>query len=316
MNRLHVLAKASLLLFAFLYICITDASGQQYSKTDIAFAKAHTYETSPGERVIKTWYHYVVTRKGLKYVVRTFYPESGAVTSYFTYQDRDLKILDGPFALYSDDGLGNTQGTYKENVLHGSWKTQTSTQILEEGTYDMGHKIGEWKEYYTNGQLKSLFTFDAGEELGPYERYDTTGVVLDKGNSILGERYTSLPPAEFEARLGRDIIDDFPCFGECDPNLSIGERTRLSGMAVSKYIQDNIQSPAVVIQYGVQGRVNASVTIDEKGNVAHINIVNGLCQPIADECRRLINSMPAWRPGTKNGKPAEVNVLIPVAFAP
>lgn len=318
MNRLHVLAKASLMLLAFLLIALPNLLGQQqqYARTDVKFLNAHTYEAAKGELVLKTWYNYVVSRKGLKYIVRTFFPETGAMTSYYTYQDRDLKILDGPFGVYSDDGIGTTEGTFKDNVLHGPWKTQTGDQVLAEGNYDMGLRIGEWKENYTNGQLKSLFTFDGGEELGPYVRYDTIGVVLDKGNSILGERYTSLPPAEFEARRGRDIIDEFPCFGECDPNISVGERTRLSGLAVSRYIQDSMRSPEIVAQYGIQGRVNASVTIDEKGKVAEINIVNGLCQPIADECRRLIESMPVWRPGIKNGKPAKVQVLIPFAFAP
>jgi len=315
MNRLHVLAKASLLLLASLLAALPSSMGQDYSRTDIRFAKAHTYESSPGERVIKTWYHYVVSRKGLSYIVRTFYPETGAVTGYFTYQDRGLKILDGPFGIYSDDGLGATEGAYKENMLHGPWITKTGDQVLAEGTYDMGLRVGEWKELYTNGQVKSLFTFDGGEELGPYVRYDTLGVVLDKGNSILGERYTSLPPAEFEARRGRDIIDEFPCFGECNPSLSLGEKTRLSGLAVSQYIKDSLRSPEIVSQYGIQGRVNASVTIDEKGNVSDINIVNGLCQPIADECRRLIQSMPSWQPGLKNGKRAKVQVLIPFAFA-
>ncbi|MFK8056470.1 MAG: energy transducer TonB [Saprospiraceae bacterium] len=304
------------MLLAFLLAALPNLMGQQYTQTDVSFAKAHIYEKSPGERVLKTWYHYVVARKGMKYVVRTFYPETGAVTGYFTYQDRGLKILDGPFGIYSDDGLGTTEGMYAENVLNGPWKTTTGDQILAEGVYDMGLRIGEWKEHYTNGQLKSLFTFDGGEELGPYVRYDTLGVVLDKGNSILGERYTSLPPAEFEARRGNDIIDEFPCFGDCNPNLSIGERTRMSGLAVSRYIQDSVRSPEIVALYGIEGRVNASVTIDVRGKVSDINIVNGLCQPIADECRRLINGMPDWRPGSKNGKPAEVKVLIPFAFAP
>ncbi len=316
MNRLHVLAKAGFLLLALLYIAPPNAAGQQYTKTDVRFAQSHEYETAPDERVLKTWYHYVVSRKGMKYVVRTFYPETGALTSYYTYQDRGLKILDGPFVLYSDDGLGKTEGSYVENVLDGHWGTTTGTQVLVEGTYDMGLRIGEWKEHYTNGQLKSLFTFDGGEELGPYVRYDTLGVVLDTGNSILGERYTSLPPAEFEARRGRDIIDEFPCFGDCDPDLSLGERTQLSGLAVSRYIQENLVSPEEVGLYGIQGRVNASVLINEKGIIEQVDIINGLCEPIAAECRRIIESMPNWRPGIKNGNPAPVRVLIPFAFAP
>ena len=317
MNRLHILAKASiLLLLALTYIAPPSALGQQYAKTDVRFAEAHNFEAAPDERVLKTWYHYVVSKKGMKYVVRTFYPETGALTSYYTYKDRGLKILDGPFTLYSDDELGKTEGTYVANVLTGPWTTTTGNQVLSEGNYDMGLRIGEWKEFYTNGQMKSLFTYDGGEELGPYVSYDTLGAVIDTGNSILGDRYTSLPPAEFEARRGRDIIDEFPCFGECDPTLSIVERTRLSGLAVSQFIQENLVAPEEVSLYGIQGRVNASVLINEKGIIEEVDIINGLCEPIAAECRRIIESMPVWRHGVKNGKPAKVRVLIPFVFTP
>ena len=315
MIRLQTQMKTGLLT-SLLLVTALPLFAQRYTQSDPAFAEVHNYAAAEGERVLKTWYHYVVTRQGLKYVVRQFFPETGKLTSLHTYQDRNLSILDGPFELRSDDGEAVTKGAYKENLLHGEWTTSTGQQPLITGAYDMGLRIGEWKEYFPGGQLKSSFTFDAGEELGPYVMYDTTGVILDTGNSILGERYTSLPPAEFEARRGRQIIDEFPCFGTCDENLSLSERTRLSGIAVSNYIQHNLQVPEVVGKYQISGRVNASVLIDENGHVADINIVNGLCQPIADECRRIINSMPAWQPGSKNGKPAPVRVLIPFAFAP
>ncbi len=296
--------------------CALSAVGQRFHQSDTRFAEAHTYEAEPGERVLKTWYHYVVSRQGMSYVVRTFFPETGALTGYYTYQDRGLKVLDGPFAIYSDDGRAEVKGYYKEGVLDGSYQTTSNEQILITGTYDYGLRVGEWIENYPNGQLKSSFAFEGGEELGPYVMYDTTGVVVDKGNSILGERYTELPPAEFEARRGRAIVDEFPCFGTCDPNLPISERARLSGLAASQYILDNIEYPAVVREYGISGRVNASILIDAQGRVANVHIVNGLCEPLAQECRRILEQMPAWRPGLVNGQPAEVKVLVPFAFAP
>lgn len=294
----------------------TSLKAQSYSQTDIKFANKFTYEAQPGERVLKTWYHYVVSRQGLKYVVRTFFPETGALTGYWTYQDRNLTILDGPFAMYSDDGVAITKGSYRNSRMQGPWSTSSAGQELVVGAYDTGLRIGEWKEFYLNGKEKSVFTFDAGEELGPYVMYDTLGVVIDKGNSILGERYTDLPPSEFESRIGRAIVDEFPCFGTCDPSLSISERAKVSGLEVSEYIKKNLQYPDAVRKFGIKGRVNASVLIDAEGNVADVQIVNGLCQPIADECKRLINEMPAWRPAIKGNKTTAVRVLVPFAFAP
>ena len=308
---LRALALAGAIVYGF---GVSPLSAQRYYQSDERFADAHSYEAAPGERVVKTWYDYVVTRKGLGYVVRTFFPETGALTGYYSYQDRGLRVLDGPFAMYSDDGDAAVEGAYAEGELTGPWRQTANGKPLIEGTYDGDLRVGEWREYYPSGELKTLFTYDGGEELGPYAMYDTLGVVLDKGNSILGERYTEMPAAEFEARRGRSIVDEFPCFGECDPSLTYAERATASGLAASAYIREHLVYPDVVRTYGISGRVNASVLIDAEGRVADVDIVNGLCQPIADECRRILEAMPAWRPGLKAGKPAAVRVLVPFSF--
>ena len=293
-----------------------SVAAQDFSRHDARFGESHTYEAADDERVMRTWYNYVVSKKGTKYVVRTFFPETGALVSYHTYFDAGLTVLDGPYALYSDDGAAATQGTYARGTLVGPWSTSADGQPLEAGVYDDGLRVDEWRQHYPNGQLKSCFTYVGGEELGPYALYDTAGVVLDTGNSMFGERYTSLPPAEFEERRGRAVIDEFPCFGACDAGGSLSEQTAASGQAVSNYIREHLRYPEEVRPYGVAGRVNASVTIDRTGKVVGVEVVNGLCAPIAAEVRRLLLAMPDWRPGTKNGEPADVSVLIPFSFSP
>ena len=296
-------------------VSLGAAAAQGFTRSDARFAERHAFKTASNERVIRTWYHYTVSKVGNKYAVRTFFPETGALTSYYTYFDPALEILDGPYAIYSDDGQASTRGSYARSHLTGEWATASGDQVLEQGTYDAGLRVGVWTQYYPTGQTKSSFTFDGGEELGAYALYDTMGVVLDTGNSMFGERYTSLPATEFEQRRGRSIIDQFPCFGDCDPHLSTADRTDASGLAVSQYIRQNLRYPEEVRQYGVNGRVNVSILIDKTGHVAKVNVVNGLCESIAAECRRLLSSMPRWTPGTKNGQPADVTLLIPFSFS-
>ena len=296
--------------------CVLSLHAQDFTRHDERFRESHTYDAGDDERVMRTWYNYVVSKKGKKYVVRTFFPETGALVSYHTYFDPGLTVLDGPYALYSDDGAAATEGTYARNTLVGPWRTSSQGQALEAGVYDDGLRVDEWRQHHPSGQLKSRFTYVGGEELGPYALYDTAGVVLDTGNSMFGERYTTLPPAEFEERRGRAVVDEFPCFGACDPAGTLTEQTAASGRAVSAYIREHLRYPEEVRQYGVAGRVNASVTIDRTGRVIGVDVVNGLCAPIAAEVRRLLLAMPDWRPGTKNGQPAEVSVLIPFSFSP
>ncbi len=310
---MHLLLRTVLIACCALLLP-SGLQAQDYSRHDAAFAKTHTFELASNERVMRTWYHYTVSKVGTVYAVRTFFPETGALTSYHTYRDVTLKLLDGPFALYSDDGAAVVKGTYLRGQLQGEWTSATNGALVESGVYESGLRIGVWTQYFPNGKVRSSFSYDGGEELGPYVLYDTVGVVVDTGNSMFGERYTNLAPAEFDLRRGRSVVNEFPCFGSCDPGLSTSQRTDASGLAVSQYIQRELQYPDAIRKYGVQGRVNASVLINRDGKVADVRVVNGLCGPIAAECQRLLMAMPPWRPGTKGGQAAEVWVLVPFGF--
>lgn len=302
-------------VFCFLALFNLNSSyGQRYIWSDSKYVGKFKYPRNKGERTLKTWYHYVVSQNKGRYIVRTFFPETGVLTSYKTYVDRKLSKLEGPFMLISDDQRATITGTYKNGFLHGHWESVSDSITLEVGNYDHGLKVGKWNTYYTNGNLKSFFTYDGGEELGEYAIYDTTGTIIDKGNSILNERYSSLPPAEYEAKKGRHIIDEYPCFGECNPNLSISQRAEQSRIAVSQYLQQKLVYPDSLRALNIYGRVNASVLIDKNGLIKDIRIVNGLCEPIAQVCRQTIMSMPKWTPGRINGKKADVRVLVPFGF--
>lgn len=54
--------------------------------------------------------------------------------------------------------------------------------IVEEGDYQNGRKVGVWKTFYPNGELKNEITFEGGRPKGPYTTYYENGQVEEQGS--------------------------------------------------------------------------------------------------------------------------------------
>lgn len=115
---------------------------------------------------------------------------------------------------------------------------------------------------------------------------------------------------------------------------SFGQRT--DSLVVGEEI--NFEEPAVVIppsfpggqtalteylhknftwkqgQHTVQGRVFVVFLVDVDGKIKDATVIRGLCDSCDKEALRLVKNMPAWIPGTENGKPIEARAVVPVEF--
>lgn len=83
---------------------------------------------------------------------------------------------------------------------------------------------------------------------------------------------------------------------------------------IKGYFQKNISYPTSAIRDSIQGRVIFRFAIDEKGNVCNPMIMRGVRSDIDNECLRVVQNMPRWKPGKQNGKPVKVYYSIPITF--
>ena len=83
------------------------------------------------------------------------------------------------------------------------------------------------------------------------------------------------------------------------------------GDEFSKWVQENIRYPEGTTN---AGRVTVSFTISETGKVTDAKVLRGIDSKLDDEALRVINTSPDWTPGTENGKPVPVRMVIPVDF--
>ncbi|MDR1089981.1 MAG: TonB family protein [Prevotella sp.] len=84
--------------------------------------------------------------------------------------------------------------------------------------------------------------------------------------------------------------------------------------AMEAYFKKNMKYPKRAIEYGIEGRVVFNLEISAEGKISNIRLFKGLFYECNEEAYYLIKKMPDWIPGIKDGKPAAMQVMVPVAF--
>ena len=84
--------------------------------------------------------------------------------------------------------------------------------------------------------------------------------------------------------------------------------------ASKKYIAENLIYPEEAKRQGICGRVLVVTGIDRDGTVKVLGIEKSVHPLLDEEAKRVISSMPKWKPGIKDGKPMRLKITIPVNF--
>lgn len=85
--------------------------------------------------------------------------------------------------------------------------------------------------------------------------------------------------------------------------------------ALMKYLIENIQYPEDARKKKEEGKVYISFIVDEKGDVKNTQVKKGVSASLNAEALRVVNNMPAWKPGEQDGKKVKVEYTLPIMFA-
>lgn len=97
------------------------------------------------------------------------------------------------------------------------------------------------------------------------------------------------------------IVEDMPTFP--------GGETELF-----KFLGKNLKYPAIAQDAGVSGTVYVNFMVDKDGKVKNAKVVRGIHSACDKEALRVVNKMPAWRPGKQRGKAVRVSYNLPIRF--
>ncbi len=85
--------------------------------------------------------------------------------------------------------------------------------------------------------------------------------------------------------------------------------------ALVKFLVANIQYPETAKQKKVQGKVFVCYIVRADGSVTNVKIQRGIGSGCDEEALRVAKLMPKWNPGEHNGKPVDVQFVLPIKFA-
>ena len=81
-----------------------------------------------------------------------------------------------------------------------------------------------------------------------------------------------------------------------------------------EYITNNLQYPSTAKDNGIQGRVNITFVVEQDGSLSNVKVGTSVDPALDKEAVRLVESMPKWIPGKKNGETVRVRYNIPISF--
>ena len=167
-----------------------------------------------------------------------------------------------------------------------------------------------------DGEKNKVLSFGGFSDGPIYIAHKDTGdPLLDNLLNRIQDRYfteiwhremAKIPREHFEA------TDDSTrtVFVRADPMPTFpGGRSMLAA-----YLGNNIHYPEMAREAGVGGRVNLSFVISKSGRVSNIRLHKRIGGGCDEEAIRVIENMPRWIPGRKEGKPVAVEYYLPLNF--
>ncbi|ALO15009.1 hypothetical protein L21SP5_01359 [Salinivirga cyanobacteriivorans] len=142
------------------------------------------------------------------------------------------------------------------------------------------HLVQEMKTYFENGQLESIRTY--------------------KNNRCIESTHwhEDRTPAPENRAIDLDSLAEFP-----------GGQAELF-----KFISKNIRYPQQAKNKRITGKVFLQFIITDKGKVSDVKVIKSVHPLLDEEARRVVGSMPNWKPAKFMGKHVNIRYQVPINF--
>ena len=86
-------------------------------------------------------------------------------------------------------------------------------------------------------------------------------------------------------------------------------------LALRKYIAENVRYPEMAKENDIQGTVYVRFVVDTDGSVSNVEVLRGVDPLLDKEAKRVVETLPKWKPGRQRGKAVKVSHSVPIKFA-
>lgn len=125
--------------------------------------------------------------------------------------------------------------------------------------------------------------------------------------------YASLLSQSYDQEIVHKVADQMPLFESCD-QVAKGEQTDCSNQKLIQFIIANLKYPKEAQEARVEGRVFVMFVIGKDGTVRDAEVVKGIGSGCDEAARAIVDAMPNWVPGKKDGKDVAVQYTLPLTF--
>lgn len=86
--------------------------------------------------------------------------------------------------------------------------------------------------------------------------------------------------------------------------------------AMHKFIQEHINVPQVAVENGYGGKCYLKFVVSPDGSISNVTIMKGVpdCPECDNEAKRVVKSMPPWKPGKNGGKAVYSYFTMPINY--
>ena len=161
-------------------------------------------------------------------------------------------------------------------------------------------KIGDIKDKFDESEQVENGVISGDSLAHASETEETTPAVksTSKAGEITAER--SAPKKVFKGKV-YDLVDEMPSFPGGLEELY-------------KWIDNNVQYPAVARENGIEGRVILKFIVEKDGSLSYSTVIHSVHPMVDREALRLVGQMPKWNPGKRAGIPVRVRYCLPIKF--
>ena len=83
---------------------------------------------------------------------------------------------------------------------------------------------------------------------------------------------------------------------------------------INEFLSKNLRYPDQARESNIQGRVIVKFVVNEDGSISDVSVVKGIGAGCDEEAKRVVASLPKWKPGKQNGNPVRVYFTLPINY--
>jgi TonB family protein len=84
--------------------------------------------------------------------------------------------------------------------------------------------------------------------------------------------------------------------------------------AMAAWINNNLKYPGDAVKGKITGKVFVNFMVSSTGEIKNVQVDKSVNPLLDAEAKRVVSSMPDWKPGSQRGKPIDVQMMVPVEF--